>query len=80
MKTKVLSAYTVISTGTIQPVMLWVESLNCLQNSIELTWSWPSAGPTGGAGVACPAGICSLTIFMIFFFDFLAIRTSAPSC
>src|SRR5678815_2174083 len=23
---------------------------------------WPSAGPTGGAGVACPAGSCSLTI------------------
>ena len=21
---------------------------------------WPSAGPTGGAGFACPPGICSL--------------------
>src|SRR3990172_9704975 len=28
---------------------------------------WPSAGPTGGAGVALPAGICSLTIATIFF-------------
>src|SRR5262245_31734012 len=26
---------------------------------------WPSAGPTGGAGVACPAGHCSLTWAMI---------------
>src|SRR6266550_5020637 len=25
-----------------------------------LTPCWPSAGPTGGAGFACPPGICSL--------------------
>ena len=27
-----------------------------------LTPCWPSAGPTGGAGVAFPAGICSLIV------------------
>src|SRR3954469_18457935 len=28
---------------------------------------WPSAGPTGGAGVAAPASICSLMIAASFF-------------
>src|SRR5215210_6458933 len=28
---------------------------------------WPSAGPTGGAGVAAPAWICSLMIAASFF-------------
>src|SRR5689334_11605311 len=28
---------------------------------------WPSAGPTGGAGLACPPGICSLMIVRTFF-------------
>src|SRR6185295_1476822 len=28
---------------------------------------WPSAGPTGGAGVALPAGICNLTCPITFF-------------
>ena len=41
-----------------------------------LTPCWPSAGPTGGAGFACPAGICSLMILMTF----LAIATSWWSC
>src|SRR5664280_588686 len=27
---------------------------------------WPSAGPTGGAGLAAPAGICSLIMVMTF--------------
>src|SRR4029079_17596 len=31
-----------------------------LQNSMMLTPCCPSAGPTGGAGFACPPGICSL--------------------
>src|SRR5215211_4115336 len=35
-----------------------------------LTPCWPSAGPTGGAGLACPAWICSLmspeTFFLFF--------------
>ena len=42
-------------------------ALNCLQNSMMLTCAWPSAGPTGGAGVALPASICSFTYPVIFF-------------
>ena len=30
-------------------------------NAAMLTPCWPRAGPTGGAGVALPAGICSFT-------------------
>src|SRR5574338_841878 len=45
----------------------WVRALNCLQNSMMLTCAWPSAGPTGGAGVALPAGICSFTKPVAFF-------------
>ena len=29
--------------------------------------AYPSAGPTGGAGVAAPAGICNLTMLATFF-------------
>src|SRR5680860_739879 len=38
----------------------WVWALKALQNSMMLTPCWPSAGPTGGAGLALPAWICSL--------------------
>src|SRR6266508_97815 len=44
----------------IRPFSCWVCALNALQNSMMLTPCWPSAGPTGGAGLACPPGICSL--------------------
>src|SRR2546422_6663469 len=44
-----------------------VRALNCLQNSMMLTWAWPSAGPTGGAGVALPAAIWSFTEPVAFF-------------
>src|SRR4029077_6891653 len=44
-----------------------VRALNCLQNSMMLICAWPSAGPTGGAGVALPAAICSFTEPVIFF-------------
>ena len=54
------SSKTVISTGMIVPASCWVWALNALQNSMMLTPCWPSAGPTGGAGFAAPAGICSL--------------------
>src|SRR2546422_4362412 len=43
-----------------------VFALNALQKSMMLTPCWPSAGPTGGAGLAWPAGICSLMILMTF--------------
>src|SRR5215468_9847538 len=32
-----------------------------------LTPRWPRAGPTGGLGFACPAGICSLISATTFF-------------
>src|SRR2546427_12854043 len=44
-----------------------VFALNALQKSMMLTPCWPSAGPTGGAGVALPAGMCSFTYPGIFF-------------
>src|SRR5690348_14568246 len=44
----------------IVPASLCVWALNALQNSMMFTPCWPSAGPTGGAGFAAPAGICSL--------------------
>src|SRR5215469_5509451 len=46
-----------------------VLALNALQNSMMLTPCGPSAVPTGGAGVAFPAGICNFTMA----FTFLAI-------
>src|SRR6185312_1372539 len=47
--------------------LFWVRALNCLQNSMMLICAWPSAGPTGGAGVALPASICNLTDVCTFF-------------
>src|SRR5947209_7755913 len=44
-----------------------VRALNCLQNSIMLICACPSAGPTGGAGVALPAAICNFTEPVTFF-------------
>ena len=40
--------------------MSFVFSLNALVNSMMLTPRCPKAGPTGGAGFAFPASICSL--------------------
>src|SRR3954451_8617452 len=68
MNEKLRSSYTVISTGTTLPRCASVAALYCLQNSMMLTPCWPSAGPTGGAGVAAPALICSLIRPAIFFF------------
>ena len=50
------SLNTVITTGTVMPRLSLVRSLNCCTNCPMLTPCWPSAGPTGGAGVACPPG------------------------
>src|SRR5947209_7586479 len=55
-----LSLKTVITTGRISPACFWVAALNSLQNAMMLTPRGPSAVPTGGAGLACPAGIWSL--------------------
>src|SRR3954471_3576359 len=44
----------------IVPFWSCVCALNALQNSMMLTPCWPNAGPTGGAGLAAPAGTWSL--------------------
>ena len=54
------SWYTVITTGVRIPSPFAVRALKFLQKSMMFTPCWPSAGPTGGAGVALPAGMCSL--------------------
>src|SRR5579871_1139208 len=46
---------------------LAVFALNCFTKSIMLTPCGPSAVPTGGAGVALPAGNCNFTIAWTFF-------------
>src|SRR5712692_533942 len=67
MNVKVRSVYTVTSTGKIIPSgSLAVLALNCLQKSIIFKPCGPSAVPTGGAGVALPAGSCSLMVVCIF--------------
>ena len=45
----------------------WVLALNALQNSMIFSPFWPRAGPTGGDGLAFPAGICNLIYPTIFF-------------
>src|SRR5258708_6304683 len=45
----------------IMPTWFAVRSLYSLQNAMMLTPCGPSAVPIGGAGLAFPAGICSLT-------------------
>src|SRR6266542_6788344 len=57
----------VTTTGRINPSCEPVWALKPLQNSMMLTPCWPRAGPTGGEGLALPAGICSLTIACTFF-------------
>src|SRR5512136_386969 len=64
----------VISTGTTVPIMDAVRALYSLQKAIIFRPCWPKAGPTGGAGLALPAWICSLTTA----FTFLAILTNPP--
>src|SRR5262249_11910827 len=69
MKVKERSEKIVITTGMIRPS--WslpdVLALNALQKSMMLTPCGPSAVPTGGAGVAFPAGICNFTFAVTFF-------------
>src|SRR5579872_847036 len=58
-----------MTAGIISPSSsFWlVRALNCLQNSMMLICACPSAGPTGGAGVALPAAICNFTEPVTFF-------------
>src|SRR6266496_3487838 len=48
------------------PIWAWVASLYWRQNSMMFTPCWPRAVPTGGAGVAWPALIWSLTMAVTF--------------
>src|ERR1700731_226156 len=45
---------------------LAVLALNCLQKSMMFKPCGPSAVPTGGAGVALPAGNCNLIVVCTF--------------
>src|SRR5580704_9442520 len=58
-----------MTTGMISPSWSFAEvlALNALQNSMIFTPCGPKAVPTGGAGVALPAGICNLTEAVTFF-------------
>src|SRR5690349_11315411 len=73
MKVNVRSLYTVTSTGKIIPSGSFaVLALNCLQKSMMFRPCGPSAVPTGGAGVALPAGNCNLIVVCTFFAMFPA--------
>src|SRR5208282_3038070 len=69
IKSNDLSLYTVMTTGNGRGSLPLVLSLKDLQNIMMLTPCCPSAGPTGGAGLAWPAGtynlICATTSFAI---------------
>src|SRR5690349_3671287 len=69
MKVKDRSEKMVITTGMIRPSWSLPEvlALKALQKSIMLTPCGPRAVPTGGAGVAFPAGIWSFTFAVTFF-------------
>src|SRR5271170_1178864 len=56
-----------MTTGITVPVSPCVWALKALQNSMMLIPCCPSAGPTGGAGEACPAFACSLIVVRTFF-------------
>src|SRR5580693_809651 len=56
-----------MTTGITSPASALVTALNSLQKPMMLTPCWPSAGPTGGAGLAWPAGICNLICPVTFF-------------
>src|SRR5665647_111538 len=60
IKSKDLSAKTVMTTGNTLPAWSWVRALNCLQNCMMFTPLDPKAGPTGGEGFAAPPLICNL--------------------
>src|ERR1700681_3386942 len=68
MKVNERSEKMVITTGMMSPSwsLADVLALNALQNSMMLTPCGPSAVPTGGAGVALPAGICNFTLPVTF--------------
>src|SRR5919205_2453284 len=63
-----------------RPFACAVCALNALQNSMMFTPCWPSAGPTGGAGLAWPPGIWSLISVRTFFAIAFACFSYARRC
>src|SRR4051812_50099919 len=76
MKVNERSSKTVISTGTIVPRWFSVWALYILQKSMIATPCGPSAVPTGGAGVAAPAGGWVFTTPPALFFGLGEVTTS----
>src|SRR5437016_10914057 len=56
-----------MTTGITVPLSPCVCALNAFTNSMMLTPCCPSAGPTGGAGLAWPPTACSLIWVRTFF-------------
>src|ERR1700691_6563862 len=63
-----------ISTGMMLPRWASVAALYCFTKSMMLTPCGPRAVPTGGAGVAAPAGNCTLTMVLSFFLGGMAVE------
>src|SRR5690625_4663368 len=79
MQLELLSLNTVISQGMGKPgSTCWVWALTALQNSMILAPCWPSAGPTGGLGLAWPAGTWSFTYPLTFLAMLFSPRVQAP--
>src|SRR3954447_5200475 len=72
MNVKVRSSKIEISTGMMLPRWASVAALYCRTKSMMLTPCGPSAVPTGGAGVAWPAGSWTLTTVLSFFLGGIA--------
>src|ERR1700733_13132550 len=68
------SSKIVISTGMMLPRWASVAALYCFTKSMMLTPCGPSAVPTGGAGVAAPAGSWTLTTALRFFLAGFAVE------
>src|SRR5437764_3318703 len=79
MNVKLRSAYAVINTGMIRSPCCAVRALNSLQNCMMFRPCCPSAGPTGGAGFALPAGHCSLMRAVTFFMTVYSLRRTGGS-
>src|SRR5437764_11049393 len=58
--------------------MLCDAALKALQNSMMLRPRWPSAGPIGGEGFACPAGTSNLIYPTTFLAIFLSLARPGP--
>src|SRR5438445_11820790 len=67
-----------MTTGTVMPRISFVRSLNWDTNAPMFTPCWPSAGPTGGAGVAWPPVTCN-RIWAVTCFAMMSLPTESHS-